>query len=118
MRCPTKPGCGPAGFRGDKDVNGAIKVDLNKPWAAGRRFALARLVGDHLYAHAADRVLPATDAGTARQKFQRAFAQAMLYPFDTLRERLIIPMWLHCGFAPRCSIEGCFSASLLPTDAH
>jgi len=96
MRWPTKPGCGPAGFRGDKDVNGGIKVDLNKPWATGRRFALARLVGDHLYAHAADRVLPATDAGTARQKFQRAFAQALLCPFDTLRERLIIPMCLHC----------------------
>jgi len=76
------------------------------------------LVGDHLYAHAADRVLPATDAGTARQKFQRAFAQALLCPFDTLRERLIIPMCLRWWFAPRWSIEGCFSARLLPTDAH
>jgi Zn-dependent peptidase ImmA (M78 family) len=43
------------------------------------------LVADHLYAPGEDRILPATDAKTARQKFRRSFAQEFLCPFDDLR---------------------------------
>lgn len=35
-----------------------------------------------------ERLLPATDTQTFRQKFQRAFAQAFLYPFDALQDKL------------------------------
>ena len=49
-----------------------------------RRFALARLVGDHVYSDAQEILLPATHAKTVRQKFQRAFAQHFLCPIDDL----------------------------------
>ncbi|MDD3449040.1 MAG: hypothetical protein PHF72_08440, partial [Gammaproteobacteria bacterium] len=49
---------------------------------------LARLVADHIYRSAGDRLLPATDARTARQKFQRAFAQEFLCPFTALSDFL------------------------------
>ena len=73
-----------AGFRGDRP-DGEVGVFLHRRWRAGRRFSLARLVADHLLADASDRVLPVTDARTARQKFQRAFAQEFLCPFEELR---------------------------------
>lgn len=63
-----------------------FSVFLNKRRKTGRRFALVRLVGDYLLAEPADRLLPATRASTARQKFQRAFAQEFLCPFNSLRE--------------------------------
>lgn len=52
--------------------------------ALGRRFEAARLIADHLLAPAADRWLPATDADTARQKAQRAFAAQFLCPIGPL----------------------------------
>ena len=51
-----------------------------------RRFGLARLVADHIVTHDEDVLLPVTDSKTSRQKFQRAFAQEFLCPFDELRE--------------------------------
>lgn len=55
----------------------------------GRRFALGRLMGDAFYAPGEGRILAtATDARTGRQKFQRAFAQELLCPFEALREFL------------------------------
>ena len=57
---------------------------LSKRLNTGRRFELARLVGDSLNADPADRLLPATQLKTARQKFQRAFAQEMLCPYNAL----------------------------------
>ena len=53
-----------------------------------RRFAVSRLIGDSFYAGDQDRLLPATKTQTARQKFQRAFAQAFLCPFDALQDKL------------------------------
>lgn len=75
-----------AGFRhGERD---RFKVAINKRPRTSRRFALARLVGDSVIAAHPDRLLPVTDAGTARQKFQRAFAQELLCPFDAIRQRI------------------------------
>jgi hypothetical protein len=53
-----------------------------------RSQALARLVAEHLRAGLEERLLPATDAKTARQKFQRAFAQEFLCPFEELTQYL------------------------------
>ncbi len=73
-----------AGFR---DFDGATGVYLNRRPGTGRRFAFARLIADHLFsASPQDRLLPASDAATNRQKFQRAFAQEFLCPFDPLME--------------------------------
>lgn len=72
-----------AGFRGKDE--GDFAVWLNKSWSTGRRFELARLVGDHLYSRDEEWLLPATGAKTARQKIQRAFAQQFLCPIDDLK---------------------------------
>ena len=62
---------------------------LKSPYLENRRFALLRLVGDHLLAPEGDRLLPAgTKSKTYRQKFQRAFAQELLCPFEELKNHL------------------------------
>lgn len=70
--------------RQDRD-EANITVWLSKNWPTGRRFELARLVGDHLYSQDEEWLLPATGAKTARQKVQRAFAQQFLCPIDDLK---------------------------------
>ena len=72
-----------AGFRnGQMDC---FSVFLKSPISVSRRFALLRLVGDHLTATPEDRLLPAAPrVGTQRQKFQRAFAQEFLCPYSEL----------------------------------
>lgn len=71
-----------AGFRNGSAAG--FSVFLHRRHPTGRRFALARLAGDHLEATATEKLLPSTDARTARQKFQRAFAQEFLCPFADL----------------------------------
>jgi Zn-dependent peptidase ImmA (M78 family) len=71
-----------AGFRQDFSPRFAVALGARTP--TGRRFALARLLGDYLATSDAERLLPATAAKTARQKFQRAFAQQLLCPVDDL----------------------------------
>lgn len=66
----------------------SLRVALVKRWTTGRRFSLARLVGDHLVAHPAEVLLPSTDVKTSRQKYQRAFAQEFLCPFSQLQSFL------------------------------
>ena len=61
-----------------------LKFLLRKRNKPGRRFELARLLGDALMADSHDRWLPATDAKTARQKMQRAFAIEFLCPIQSL----------------------------------
>lgn len=61
-----------------------LKFLLRKRNKPGRRFELARLLGDVLMANTDDRWLPATDAKTARQKMQRAFAIEFLCPIQSL----------------------------------
>jgi len=53
-----------------------------------RRFEAARFICDYLSHVGGDRWLPVTDAHTARQKKQRAFAAEFLCPIDALREFL------------------------------
>lgn len=61
------------------------RLVINKPLSTSRRFAVCRLLGDRLCSDLeATSLSTATDAGTARQKFQRAFAQELLCPFDAL----------------------------------
>ena len=57
-------------------------------WRTGRRFELARLLGDQLFADEDDRLYPATRAGTYRQKAQRSFAAAFLSPFHEIEDEL------------------------------
>lgn len=76
-----------AGFR-NGNMSG-FSVFLKSPFQGNRRFALLRLVGDHLTAPRNDKLLPATRyAKTQRQKFQRAFAQEFLCPYSDLMEYL------------------------------
>lgn len=75
----------PAARRTEDD---RLAVVLARSSETARRFALARLVGDSLYAPPGDRLLPATEARTARQKFQRAFAQEFLAPHSDLLARV------------------------------
>ncbi|MFN3075728.1 MAG: ImmA/IrrE family metallo-endopeptidase [Alphaproteobacteria bacterium] len=62
---------------------GACRVVLRSRWDTGRRFDLARLLGDRLMNAAHNEHLyPATRAYTYRQKAQRAFAAEFLAPFS------------------------------------
>ncbi len=54
----------------------------------GHRFAASRLLGDHCSFHPTERLIPETEAKTSRQKFQRAFAQEFLCPFEALLEKI------------------------------
>lgn len=77
----------PAGLRAD-DGPGMVKAILKKRHPDARRFAFARMIGDHLVTADDEGLLPVTNAATDRQKFQRAFAQEFLCPFDALRDFL------------------------------
>ena len=78
----------PAGFR--NGASGSFNVFLNSPYPTNRRFALMRLVGDHITAPIDDKLLPASSIKTQRQKFQRAFAQEFLCPYNDLANYLNI----------------------------
>ena len=65
---------------------GRAKVALGKKRKESRRFMTARLVADGIYECQAGGWLPCTNASTARQKFQRAFAQEFLCPYQNLIE--------------------------------
>lgn len=68
------------------DDSEQLQATLTSPHEASRRFSLLRLVADHLYAPQSDFLFPVTKARTARQKFQRAFAQEFLCPSQELIE--------------------------------
>ena len=75
------------GFR--NGAQNSFSVFLRSTISASRRFALLRLIGDHLMAPRDDKLLPAARyAKTQRQKFQRAFAQEFLCPYSDLIEYL------------------------------
>ena len=59
---------------------------LHRRAVTSRRFALCRLLGDRLFGPNDSPLSAATDAGTSRQKFQRAFAQGLLCPFNALMD--------------------------------
>ena len=58
-------------------------VSLRSRWPANRRFHLTRALGDAIWS-GDDTLGPLTQSKTARQKFQRAFAQNLLCPYDDL----------------------------------
>ena len=62
----------------------AARVALQTRAAIDRRFELARMIGDEIWAKR-DRFGIVSRARTERQKFQRAFAQSLLCPFADLR---------------------------------
>ena len=80
-----------AGVR-DCDNPSRFTVSWSSNHPTSRRFALSRLVGDHIDASQEERLLPGTRSATSRQKFQRAFAQAFLCPFDELTQYLGVGM--------------------------
>ena len=65
-----------------------VNVVVQSKFPTGRRFAIMRLVADHIVAASDDCLLPVTGAKTDRQKFQRAFAQEFLLPFEKLYDEL------------------------------
>jgi hypothetical protein len=71
-----------------EETKGCIDLYFSSSWSTSRRFATGRLLGDYLYYANGDRLIPATEARTARQQFQRAFAQEFLCPFDALQEKI------------------------------
>ena len=68
--------------------NAGSRVVLRSKWRTGRRFEIARLLGDRLLARPGERLFPATRAYTYRQKMQRSFAAELLSPFDSMEEML------------------------------
>ena len=66
------------------DGNGGSRLALRSKWETGRRFDLARLVGDRLCVDGKEPLLPATQSSTYRQKVQRAFAAELLCPFEAV----------------------------------
>jgi hypothetical protein len=76
----------PLGFR--TETANELDIYFDGRFSTTRRFAACRLLGDYLYFSNQERLLPATHAKTARQKFQRAFAQEFLCPNKALLEKI------------------------------
>ena len=70
----------------------AVNVVMRAKVTAGRRFEIMRLVADHIVTASDDHLLPVTRAKTDRQKFQRAFSQEFLLPFEELYIELGSPL--------------------------
>ncbi len=64
------------------------RVVLRSRWETGRRFDLARLLGDRIVGSSGGKLFPATRAYTYRQKMQRSFAAELLAPFEAVDEML------------------------------
>ena len=60
----------------------ACQVALRSRWSGDRRFELSRALGDVIWT--SDALGPLARSKTERQKFQRAFAQSLLCPFEDL----------------------------------
>lgn len=67
--------------------NDESRIVLRPKWHTGRRFELARLLGDRLMSTGKG-FFPATRANTYRQKAQRSFAAELLSPFHSIMEML------------------------------
>ena len=78
------------------------------------RFEAARFIVGHLLASPRERWLPATDAKTARQKVQRAFAAEFLCPFDAFED------FIEGDFSPEVIEEAgtLFGVSELAVKSH
>ena len=67
---------------------GSARVVLRSKLRTGRRFDLARLIGDRIFLADPEPLAPATTASTYRQQLQRAFAVELLCPFAALEDML------------------------------
>lgn len=76
----------PLGIRTER--GDTFDIYFDRPISTTRRFAAARLLGDHLNFANQERLLPATHTKTSRQKFQRAFARELLCPVAALLEKI------------------------------
>ena len=74
----------PYGLRLRNASGTANRIALRSRWAHSRRFELCRGLGDIIWSRN-DALGPLSAAKSSRQKFQRAFAQEFLCPFDDLR---------------------------------
>lgn len=72
------------GLRLRSSENDKSHVALRAKWSHDRRFELSRVLGDAIWSQS-DALGPITQAKTSRQKFQRAFAQSLLCPYEGLR---------------------------------
>lgn len=72
--------------------DGRTRISLRSKWVTGRRFELARLIGDRLVFRqlnkSPEHLYPATRSYSYRQKMQRAFAAELLSPFASVDEML------------------------------
>ena len=68
------------------------RIALRSKWKTGRRFELARLIGDRVFgnqiAGCVEPLYPATRTYSYRQKVQRAFAAELLSPFESVNDML------------------------------
>jgi hypothetical protein len=78
----------PLAFGLDDASHQSGRIVLRSNYPTGRRFELARLLGDRIAGRLAERLLPVTSAHTYRQKVQRAFAAELLCPFAALDDLL------------------------------
>jgi hypothetical protein len=83
---PTAGGVTPYGIRLRTRGTGQ-RVLLQARWSHDRRFELMRALGDAIWSESSP-LGPLSRAGTARQKFQRAFAATMLCPLTALSDYL------------------------------
>jgi hypothetical protein len=78
-----------------------LKLYFHQKHQTGRRFYLARILGEHLInLGQPSNWLPATCGLTWRQKYQRAFASEFLCPFRVLEERMSTAIPDDALFAP------------------
>lgn len=75
-------------FSLNDESGNAGRIVLRSKNEQGRRFELARLLGDRIAGGFDDRLSPATRSYTYRQKLQRAFAAELLCPFQSLEAKL------------------------------
>ena len=75
-------------FELDPESNKYGRIVLRSLWETGRRFDLARLLGDRLVGGCTKGLYPATRSYTYRQKVQRSFAAELLCPIRTLVDML------------------------------
>jgi hypothetical protein len=83
---PTTSGVTPYGIR-LRTRDAGQRVLLQARWSHDRRFELMRALGDAIWSENSQ-LGPLSRAGTARQKFQRAFAATMLCPLTALNNYL------------------------------
>ncbi len=98
----------PLGLAVREPGSNELNLHFRRSNYTGRRFEAARFLADHVLAPSKDRWLPETDAKTARQKIQRAFAAEFLCPIEGLKAFLdnefsnesIENAGLHFGVSP------------------